>query len=116
MILIGYSKCSTCKNAMKWLTENGFDYKFREIKEQNPTADELKEFHEKSNLPLKRLFNTSGLVYKDLGLKDKLASMSEQEQFDILATDGMLVKRPLLVLDDKVFIGFKQKQWELELL
>lgn len=112
MILIGYGRCSTCKNAQKWLNENYLSYTFREIKEENPTVAELKDFHIKSELPLKRLFNTSGLVYKDLGLKDKLATMSEEEQFEILASDGMLVKRPLLVLEDKVLIGFKQKQWE----
>ncbi|MFI3140850.1 MAG: arsenate reductase family protein [Clostridia bacterium] len=116
MILIGYSKCTTCKSAIKWLEENNQVFTFREIKDENPSIEELKDFHQKSDLPLKRLFNTSGLIYKSLGLKDKLPNMSDEEQFELLATDGMLVKRPLLILDDKVLIGFKPKQWVEELL
>ncbi len=116
MILIGYSKCTTCKNAIKWLEENNLVFTFREIKDENPSIEELKDFHQKSDLPLKRLFNTSGLIYKSLNLKEKLPAMSDEEQFELLATDGMLVKRPLLILDDKVLIGFKPKQWVEELL
>ena len=107
-----YAKCSTCQKALKWLEEKGIAYEGRPIKEENPTADELKNWHEKSGLPLKRFFNTSGLLYKEMGLKDKLASMTEEEQFALLAKDGMLVKRPLLIGDDFVLVGFKDSQWE----
>lgn len=107
-----YAKCSTCQKALKWLEEKGIAYEGRPIKEENPTADELKSWHEKSGLPLKRFFNTSGLLYKELGLKDKLSDMSEEEQYALLATDGMLVKRPLLVSEKGVCPGFKDSVWE----
>lgn len=115
MLFIHYSKCSTCKKAKKWLDDRGFDYTERHIVEENPTAKELKAWHEKSGLPLKRFFNTSGMRYRELGLKDKLKDMSEDEQYELLATDGMLVKRPLLVYDDGVLVGFKEKEWEEKL-
>lgn len=112
MLLLCYSKCTTCNKAKKWLQENGIHYKNREIKENNPSVEEQKKWHELSGLPLKRFFNTSGQVYKALGLKDKLKEMTEEEQYELLATDGMLVKRPLLINGNKVYIGFKEKEWE----
>ena len=115
MLFIHYPKCSTCKKAKKWLDDRGLDYIERHIVEDNPTAIELKAWHEKSGLPLKRFFNTSGMKYRELGLKDKLKDMSEEEQYELLATDGMLVKRPLLVYDDGVLVGFKEKEWEEKL-
>lgn len=111
MLFVEYPKCSTCQKAKKWLDEHGISYEDRHIKEQNPTLEELKEWHEKSGLPLKRFFNTSGMLYRDLGLKDKLPSMSEEEQYALLATDGMLVKRPIVVSGDTVLTGFKEKEW-----
>lgn len=111
MLFIEYPKCSTCKKAKKWLDDNHFIYTDRDIKSENPTAEELKEWHKKSGMPLKRFFNTSGNLYKELGLKDKLPNMSEEEQYQLLATDGMLVKRPVLVTESKVFTGFKEEQW-----
>lgn len=111
MLFIEYSKCSTCQKAKKWLDENNVSYTDRHIKEQNPTYEELKEWYERSGLPLKRFFNTSGLLYKSMGLKDKLADMSEEEQLRLLATDGMLVKRPLVVTDSFVLTGFREKEW-----
>lgn len=108
---ICYPKCTTCQKAQKWLDENKIEYEIRNIKEQNPTYDELKRFHELSGKPLKSLFNTSGLLYKSMELKTKLPEMSEEEQLKLLATDGMLVKRPLLVGDDFCLIGFKEKEW-----
>lgn len=111
-LFLAYPKCTTCQKAEKWLKENQVDYQLRLIVEQNPTAEELHEWHKRSALPLKRFFNTSGLVYKSLGLKDKLAEMSEQEQLALLATNGMLVKRPLLIGESKVFVGFRQAEWE----
>lgn len=116
MLFIEYPKCTTCKNAKKWLDDHGLQYTDRHIKEENPTADELKTWHSKSGLPLKRFFNTSGVLYKEMHLKDKLPEMSEEEQFQLLATDGMLVKRPIIVTDDKVLTGFKEKEWEETLL
>lgn len=107
-----YAKCSTCQKALRWLQEQGIAYEERPIKENNPTAEELKQWHQKSGLPIKRFFNTSGNLYKELGLKDKLPSMSEEEQLALLATDGMLVKRPLLVTDTYVCPGFKEADWE----
>lgn len=107
-----YAKCSTCQKALKWLEEKGISYESRPIKEENPTADELRVWHEKSGLPLKRFFNTSGLLYKEMGLKDKLQGMSEEEQLALLASDGMLVKRPILVSDKGVCPGFKESAWE----
>lgn len=116
MLFIEYPKCTTCKKAKKWLDDHGLQYTDRHIKEENPTADELKTWHSKSGLPLKRFFNTSGVLYKEMHLKDRLPEMSEEEQFQLLATDGMLVKRPIIVTDDKVLTGFKEKEWEETLL
>ncbi|MDD6096162.1 MAG: arsenate reductase family protein [Firmicutes bacterium] len=116
MEFICYSRCSTCQKAKKWLDEHSIEYTERPIKEDNPSAEELKEWHERSGLPLKRFFNTSGMLYKELKLKDKLPGMSDEEQYELLATDGMLVKRPLLVSDDFVLTGFKEKEWEEALL
>ena len=112
MLFIYYPKCSTCKKAKKWLDEQGISYEDRHIIEDNPTVKELKDWHERSGLPLKRFFNTSGMKYRELGLKDKLPEMSEEEQYELLATDGMLVKRPLVVGDDFVLIGFKEALWK----
>lgn len=111
-LVLVYRKCSTCQKALKWLEENQIAYEERPIKEENPTAEELKEWYRKSNLPLKRFFNTSGNLYKELNLKDKLADMPEEEQLRLLATDGMLVKRPLLVTKDYVCPGFKEAEWK----
>lgn len=111
MLYICYSRCSTCKKAQKWLDEKGFNYDLRDIKTDNPTYEELKAWYEKSGLPLKRFFNTSGQLYKSMELKDKLATMSEEEQLKLLATDGMLVKRPIVVTEDSVLVGFKEKEW-----
>ena len=116
MLFIEYPKCTTCKKAKKWLDDHGLQYTDRHIKEENPTADELNTWHSKSGLPLKRFFNTSGVLYKEMHLKDRLPEMSEEEQFQLLATDGMLVKRPIIVTDDKVLTGFKEKEWEETLL
>lgn len=116
MLFIEYPKCTTCKKAKKWLDDNGIFYTDRHIKEENPTVDELKEWHKKSGLPLKRFFNTSGNLYKEMGLKDKLPVMSEEEQYELLATDGMLVKRPIVVTKDVVLTGFKESEWEDKLL
>ena len=116
MLFIEYPKCTTCKKAKKWLDDHGLQYTDRHIKEENPKADELKTWHSKSRLPLKRFFNTSGVLYKEMHLKDKLPEMSEEEQYQLLATDGMLVKRPIIVTDDKVLTGFKEKEWEETLL
>ena len=116
MLLLCYSKCSTCKKAKKWLDDHGISYDDREIKTENPTVVELKSWHEKSGLPLKRFFNTSGLLYKELKLKEKLPEMSEDEQLLLLATNGMLVKRPLIVAEDFVLTGFKEAEWEAKLL
>lgn len=113
---ICYPKCTTCKKAMKFLDDNAVSYEIRDIKEDNPSLDELKAWYKKSGLPLKRFFNTSGLLYKSLGLKDKLPSMGEDEQLELLSTDGMLVKRPLLVSDDFVLTGFKEQEWKEKLL
>ena len=112
MLLIEYAKCSTCKKAKNWLNEKGIVYKTRPIKEENPSVEELKAWHKRSGLPLKRFFNTSGILYRELELKDKLKDMSEEEQYQLLASDGMLVKRPLLISDEAIFVGFKEKEWE----
>ena len=109
---ICYPKCTTCQRAKKWLDDNKLEYEFRDIKLDNPTLDELKEWHKKSGLPLKKFFNTSGLLYKSLDLKNKLPTMSEDEMFDLLASDGMLVKRPLLIGDGFVLVGFKEDDWK----
>ena len=115
MLFVCYPKCTTCKKAAKWLEEQGIAAEVRDIKQDNPTEQELRAWHQMSGLPLKRFFNTSGLQYKALGLKDKLPQMSEDEQFALLATDGMLVKRPLLVGEDFALPGFKQAEWEEKL-
>lgn len=107
MLFICYPKCSTCQKAKKWLDENNISYEERNIKEDNPTFDELSAWYKISGLPLKKFFNTSGLVYKSMNLKDKLKDMSEEEQLKLLATDGMLVKRPIFVDEDSVKVGFK---------
>ena len=112
MLFICYPKCSTCMKAKAWLDQHAKAYTLRDIKEDRPTAEELRAWHARSGLPLKRFFNTSGLQYKALGLKDKLPTMTEDEQLALLATDGMLVKRPLLVADDFVLVGFREKEWE----
>ena len=111
MLFIQYAKCTTCQKAKKWLDANGAVYTDRPIKEQNPTADELRVWYEKSGLPLRRFFNTSGLLYKQMALKDKLPEMTEDEMIALLASDGMLVKRPLLVGGDFVLVGFKETEW-----
>ena len=111
MKFICYPKCSTCQKARKWLDDNGIAYKLRDIKTENPTYEELAAWHALSGLPLKKFFNTSGLLYKSMALKDKLPTMSEDEMLKLLATDGMLVKRPLLVGDDFVLVGFKETEW-----
>lgn len=115
MLFIEYPKCSTCQKAKKWLDENGVEYTDRHIVENNPTYEELKEWHERSGLPLKKFFNTSGMLYKSMQLKDKLPTMSDDEQLKLLATDGMLVKRPLIVSDDFVLTGFREKEWNEKL-
>ena len=112
MLFIEYPTCSTCQKAKKWLDAKGIAYSDRHIKEEKPTYEELKAWYEKSGLPLKKFFNTSGLVYKSLGLKDKLPAMTEEEQLRLLATDGMLVKRPLVIGEDFVLTGFREKEWE----
>ena len=112
MLFVCYPKCTTCQKAQRWLEENGVSYTVRHIKEDRPTRAELEQWWKRSGLPLKRFFNTSGLQYKALGLKDKLPGMSEEEQLDLLSTDGMLVKRPLLVGEDSVLVGFRQAEWE----
>ena len=108
---ICYPRCTTCQKAKKWLDDNGVEYELRDIKLDNPTHEELKEWHAKSGLPLKKFFNTSGLLYKSLDLKNKLPTMSEDEMLKFLASDGMLVKRPLLIGDDFVLIGLKESEW-----
>lgn len=112
MLLICYPKCSTCQKAKKWLDEHNVEYMERHIVESNPSYEELKLWHEKSGLALKKFFNTSGLLYKELQLKDKLPEMSEEEQLKLLATKGMLVKRPIVVEGDKVLVGFRESEWE----
>ena len=115
MLFVEYPRCTTCQRAKKFLDGRGAAYTDRNIKEDNPTAEELRAWREKSGLPLKKFFNTSGLQYKALGLKDRLPAMSEEEQLALLATDGMLVKRPILVGDNFVLVGFKPDQWEEKL-
>lgn len=107
-----YPKCTTCKRALKWLKENNVECEKRDIKEQPPVFEEMKEIYKKSGLPLKKFFNTSGLVYKELKLKDKLAYMSEEEQLKLLCSNGMLIKRPLVIGSDFVLVGFKENEWE----
>lgn len=112
MLFLQYPRCSTCQKAKKWLDAKGIFYEERDIKEDNPTYDEIKAWHQVSGLPLKKFFNTSGLLYKEMKLKDTLPNMSEDEQYRLLATDGMLVKRPLLIGEDFVLVGFKETEWE----
>ena len=111
MLFVCYPKCTTCQKARSWLDSRGVTYDFRDIKQENPTRQELEDWYRKSGLPLKRFFNTSGLLYKSLELTDKLPGMSEAEQLDLLATDGMLVKRPLAVGDEFVLVGFREAEW-----
>ena len=111
-LLVEYPPCSTCQKARRWLHEHGVDFASRLIKEERPSEGELREWAACSGLPLKRFFNTSGLVYRSLGLKDKLSTLTEEEQLALLATDGMLVKRPLLVGEDTVLVGFRPAEWE----
>jgi len=111
MLFIWYPKCTTCQKAKRWLEEHHIAHDTRDIKTQPPTLAELTAWHQKSNLPLRRFFNTSGLLYRNMNLKDKLPTMTEQEQLELLASDGMLVKRPLLVADSFVLVGFKQPEW-----
>lgn len=112
MLFVNYPKCSTCQKAKKWLEANEISYTDRNIKEEHPTETELKEWIKISGLPIKRFFNTSGMLYRDLGLKEKLPQMTEEEQIQLLASDGMLVKRPLLVNGETVLVGFKEEQWK----
>ena len=112
MLFICYAKCSTCQKARKWLDENGVSYEWRDIKGQNPTAEELAVWQEKSGLPMKKFFNTSGMLYREMNLKDRLKNMSDEEMLQLLATDGMLVKRPIIVDGDKVLLGFKEDQYK----
>ena len=116
MLLLHYPKCITCQNARKWLDVNGFSYNVRDIREENPTYDELKEWHIKSGLPLKRFFNTSGLIYKAMGLKDNLKNMTEDECLKLLSTNGMLLRRPILVEENRVLVGFKVGNWQKMML
>ncbi len=111
MLFIEYPKCTTCQKAKKFLVDNNVDFTDRHIKEDNPTYDELKLWYEKSGLPLKKFFNTSGLLYKSMDLKNKLPQMSEDEQLKLLSTDGMLVKRPILITDTKILVGFRENEW-----
>lgn len=112
MLFLEYPPCTTCKKAKAWLDARGIGYADRHIKEENPSYEELKLWYERSGLPLKKFFNTSGLLYKSLNLKEKLPTMTEEEQLRLLATDGMLVKRPLVVLEDRVLTGFREAEWE----
>lgn len=112
MLVLCYPRCGTCKKALKWLDDNGLKNEYRHIVDDNPSKEELREWYEKSGLEIKRFFNTSGLKYKELGLKDKIPGMTEDEIFELLSTDGMLVKRPILIAGDKVLVGFKESEWE----
>ena len=115
MLVVCYPRCGTCKKAVKWLKDNSIEYTYRDIKLDNPSEEELRKWHAISGLPLRRFFNTSGLLYKEMKLKDKLPEMSEDEMFSLLASDGLLVKRPIAVADDKVLVGFKEAEWEASL-
>ena len=112
VLFIQYPPCTTCQKAKKWLDEQGIDYSDRHIKNEAPTYEELKDWYQRSGLPLKRFFNTSGMLYRSLELKDRLPGMSEEEQLRLLATDGMLVKRPIIIKDDRVLTGFKEAEWK----
>ena len=116
MLVLCYPKCTTCQKALAWLDAHGLSYEIRNIKEQNPTEEELRAWHAKSGLPLRRFFNTSGLLYKGFGLKEKLPTMTEDEQLALLAQHGMLVRRPLLVTDSFVLVGFREAEWSAALL
>lgn len=111
MLFVWYPKCSTCQKAKKWLDQHNISYTERHIAEENPTYDELREWHSKSGLPLKKFFNTSGILYREMQLKDRLPAMDEEEQLQLLASNGMLVKRPLLINGDTVLVGFKEAEW-----
>lgn len=111
MLFIGYTKCSTSQKAKKWIDEKGIEYTYRDIKTENPTAEELKKWHQMSGLPIKRFVNTSGLLYKEMKLKDKIPGMTEEEIYALLSTDGMLVKRPLVISEEFVLAGFKENEW-----
>ena len=112
MLFMQYPPCSTCQKAKKWLDEKGIVYESRHIKEEKPTAEELRQWHGISGLPLKKFFNTSGLLYKSMNLKDRLPGMTEDEQIELMASDGMLVKRPVLIAEGRVLVGFREKEWE----
>ena len=112
LTILCYPKCGTCRKAVNWLEGHGMEYLYRDIKTENPGREELDAWYKSSGLPLRKFFNTSGLLYKSLGLKEKLAAMSEEEQLRLLASDGMLVKRPLLITEDKILVGFKEAEWE----
>ena len=112
MLFICYPKCSTCRKAKTWLEDHNISYELRDIKEENPTAQELSDWQKRSGLPMKKFFNTSGMLSREMGLKDKLKAMTDQEMLDLLATDGMLVKRPILVTDDAVLVGFKEAEYQ----
>ena len=116
MLFVEYPKCSTCQRAKKWLDSHGIEYSDRHIKEENPSFEELSSWYKRSGLPLKKFFNTSGQLYKSMNLKEKLPHMSEEEQLQLLATDGMLVKRPVIVKEDLIILGFKEAEWEEKLL
>ncbi len=116
ILFLEYPPCSTCKKARKWLEEHGVEFTARHIKNENPTAQELTQWHGRSGLPLKKFFNTSGLAYKSLGLKEKLPGMTQEEQIALLATDGMLVKRPMVVTEQRILVGFKEQEWAEALL
>ena len=111
MVFLCYERCTTCKRAKAWLTDHGIAFTERPIKEENPSLEELRQWYQRSGLPLKKFFNTSGLLYKSMELKDKLPTMTEEEQLRLLATDGMLVKRPMLIMEDKVLVGFRENEW-----
>lgn len=116
ILFVEYPKCSTCRKAKKWLEDHNVAFIDRHIVENNPTKDELMQWHKKSGLPLKRFFNTSGMIYRELGLKDKIPTMTEEEQFELLAGNGMIVKRPIVVGEDFVLVGFKEADWEKKLI
>ena len=116
VLFVEYPKCSTCKKAKKWLEDNQVEFIDRHIVEHNPTKDELMEWHKKSGFPLKKFYNTSGMIYRDMGLKDKIPMMTEEEQFELLASNGMIVKRPIVVGADFILVGFKEAEWKEKLL
>lgn len=116
MLFVCYPKCSTCRKAQAWLDSHGLTYTLRDIKEDNPSREELAQWHDRSCLPLRKFFNTSGLLYKSLALKDRLPGMTEDEQLDLLSSDGMLVKRPILVTETAVLVGFREADWAAALL